>query len=179
MKITRKITTEQEIRYLHAKIGVRYWNDCKYSEDGGKTWVDSEDDTDEEGEKFKAKIPFVITEKKEHTGIYNKYVREDSYWVIVIDLEEGKVLDWPQGFAISTNFKVCDDGEYSFLDAEKKLVVNITDEYEQYYVPDFLALEDEGYGDYVYIDICADGTIKHFDLMKSRIESYFSHILDD
>ena len=37
MKITRMISTEQDIRYLRATIGVRYWVDCDYSDDNGKT----------------------------------------------------------------------------------------------------------------------------------------------
>ena len=38
MKITRTIKAEQDIRYLRATMGVRYWVDCQYSEDNGNSW---------------------------------------------------------------------------------------------------------------------------------------------
>ena len=101
---------------------------------------------------------------------------ESDYWEIIIDLDEGKVLNWPEGFCLDTHYKICDDGEYVFLDKDMNEIVNITKIYQQYYVPDFLSIEDNGYGDYVYIDINGDGTIKDFNKMKSEIESYFSNI---
>ena len=56
------------------------------------------------------------------------------------------------------------------IDKEGKEIVNITKEYNQYYVPYFLSLEDEGYGDYVYLNINGDGTIEHFERMKNMIK---------
>ena len=174
------MTVEQEIRFLVAKMGVRYFQDCSYSTDGGKTWIDSEEDTDEEGDRFRAAIPLVQEEVREYKGLYGGMRKEIChYWAITIDLNEGKVLDWPEGFAIRTNFKVCDDGEYLFFDADKNLITNITDEYDQYYVPDFLSIEDEGYGDYVYINIGPDGKIEHFDRMMREITDWFSRRDDD
>ena len=37
-------------------------------------------------------------------------------------------------------------------------------------------LEDEGYGDYVYLNINGDGTIEHFENMKKLIEEYFEKV---
>ena len=31
MKISRTVKTEQDIKYLRATMGVRYWQDCEYS----------------------------------------------------------------------------------------------------------------------------------------------------
>ena len=70
-------------------------------------------------------------------------------------------MNWPKDFCISTWFKVCDDGEYVFLGKDMNEVVNITNEYRQYYVPNFLAIEDSGYGDYVYINIDGNGNISN------------------
>lgn len=164
VRVTKPI--DIDLRYLKAKIGVRYWVDCKYSKDNGNTWYeDLGDSTDEE---VIADMPFVFSEK-------NKWYTT-NYWIITIDLDEGKVLDWPKDFMIRTNFKVCDDGEYIFLNENKEEAINITKEYDQYYVPDFLAIEDDGYGDYVYINIDGDGRIEHFDEMITRIENYFDNI---
>jgi hypothetical protein len=170
MKINMTMLVEKDIKYLKAIMGVRYWVDCAYSTDNGETWNNDFEDTNEESERIMKLTPCVV---RKDIGY-----RESDYLELIIDLENGKVLNWPEGFCLSTNYKVCDDGDYSFLDADMNEVINITKEYKQYYVPDFLALEDEGYGDYVYINILGDGSIENFSLMKSRIEDYFDDIND-
>ena len=166
MNIKMKATVDQEVRYLKASLGVRYWVDCKYSEDNGQTWHKNFDDTAEENERTKNLTPCVV---RKDIG-YN----ESDYLELIIDLEEGKVLNWKDGFCLNTYYKVCDDGEYVFLDGNMNEVVNITKEYEQYYVPEFLSIEDHGYGDYVHINIDGTGHIEHFEAMKSEIENYFN-----
>ena len=64
------------------------------------------------------------------------------------------------------------------MDENKEEVVNITDKYDQYYVPNFLSIEDDGWGDYVYLNIDNQGNIEHFDIMKEKIKEYFDE-LDD
>lgn len=170
MEIERQTIVKEEISFLRATMGVRYWQDCDYSKDGGKIWIDPcVDDTDEESEGMREITPCVV-EKRDYRG------DPEYYWEITIDLENGKILDWPEGFCLRTHYKVCDDGEYVFLDSDMKPVVNITKEYDQYYVPNFLAIEDSGYGDYVYINIDGEGNIEHFDEMKGEIEDYFKEI---
>ena len=168
MKISRMIKSEQDIRYLRATMGVRYWMDCEYSDDNGETWHGDFDDTDEESERIMKLTPCVVRK--------NIGYRESNYLELLIDLNEGKVLNWPKGFCLKTYYKVCDDGEYVFLDENMNEVVNITKEYDQYYVPDFLAIEDRGYGDYVYININGDGSIENFNEMKDEIEYYFDNL---
>jgi len=171
MKIKRKMIVEQDIRYLKATMGVRYWEDCEYSEDNGQTWNKDFDDNDEESERIKKLTPCVVKKNvKQH---------ELDYLELVIDLNEGKVLNWPNGFCLNTHYKVCDDGEYVFLDDNMNEVVNITKEYRQYYVPDFLSIEDKGYGDYVEINIDSTGHIEHFEIMKCEIEKYFDDLNDE
>ena len=168
MKVKINIPQKVDLKYLKASMGVRYWVNCEYSTDNGKTWFDDFDDTDEESERIKNIIPFVVR-KDIGYGV-------SDYWELNIDLEKGKVIDWPKGICIKTYFKVCDDGEYVFLDKDKNEIVNITNAYEQYYVPDFLALEDSGYGDYVIINIDGEGNIEHFNTMSQRIVEYFEDI---
>jgi hypothetical protein len=170
MKVTRIVKTEQDVKYLKASLGVRYWINCEYSQDNGETWINGNtlSDTDEESERIMNLTPCVV---KKNIGY-----RENNYLELIIDLENGKVLNWPEGFCLNTNYKVCDDGEYSFLDFDMNEIVNITKEYKQYYVPDFLAIEDDGYGDYVCININGDGTIQNFDKMKNKIQNYFNDI---
>ena len=168
MEIERITKVKQDIKYLRATMGVRYWVDCDYSDDNGQTWHGDFDDTEEESDRIMKLTPCVV---KKNIGN-----RESNYLELIIDIDNGKVLNWPKGFCLNTNYKVCDDGEYVFFDENMNEVVNITKEYDQYYVPDFLSIEDEGYGDYVYIDIDGDGNIKHFDKMKEGIQDYFDNI---
>lgn len=166
MKIIINKPREYDIKYLKATMGVRYWVDCDYSEDNGNTWNLNFPDTDEESDRIMKLTPCVV---RKDIGY-----KESNYWEIIIDLETGKVLNWPLWFCLRTHYKVCDDGEYVFLDKDMNEVVNITKEYKQYYVPDFLAIEDSGYGDYVAININGDGSIQHFAEMQSEIKRYFS-----
>lgn len=85
------------------------------------------------------------------------YIDRDGVrrWKIAIDLESGKVHDWPEGITANVYYKVCDDGIYTFVD-EKFSELAVYDGY----VPDFLAIYDEGYGDYIYIEIDEKGYIK-------------------
>lgn len=171
IEFTEKVT--KEIKYLRATMGVRYWQDCDYSTDG-ENWIDAAlDDTDEENDRMMEITPCVV---KKDIGY-----KPSEYWELVIDIDNGKVVNWPENydFWVNTHYKVCDDGEYVFLDKDFKEVVNITDKYDQYYVPDFLALEDSGYGDYVYLNIDNKGNIEHADVMLRRIKEYFEDIEND
>ena len=158
-----------DFKYLKAKLYVRYWVDCRYSVDGGETWIYNLEDNENSDKKVFYDLPCTYSE-------WDAKDNQIRYIQLIIDLETGKVVNWTNNVLLETHFKVCDEGEYSFLDKSFNEVINITDEYDQYYVPDFLSLEDEGYGDYVYIDIMKDGTIKHFDLMKDRIIKYFNDL---
>jgi len=40
-------------------------------------------------------------------------------------------------------------------------------------------MEDEGYGDYVYLNINGDGTIEHFERMKKLIKEYFENVINE
>lgn len=168
MEIRRKVIVAQQVRYLKATMGVRYYVDCEYSTDNGKTWNENFEDTDEESERIKKLTPCVV---KKDIGY-----KVDDYLELTIDLNEGKIVNWPDGFCLKTYYKVCDDGEYVFLYENGKEAVNITKKYHQHYVPDFLSLEDTGYGDYVCLNINGDGTIEHFEKMKKLIEEYFENV---
>lgn len=168
MKISRTVKTEQDIKYLRATMGVRYWQDCEYSTDGVNYIDPNVEDTDEESENMKKITPCVV---RKDIGY-----KPSDYWEIVIDIDNGKVLNWPDNFWLKAQYKVADDGEYVFLDENMNEVVNITDKYDQYYVPGFLSLEDNGYGDYVYLNIDNKGNIEHAEDMRDEIRYYFDEI---
>ena len=69
MEIRRKIVCVQQARYLKATMGVRYYVDCEYSTDNGKTWNKNFEDTEEESERIKKLTPCVV---KDNIGCTTK-----------------------------------------------------------------------------------------------------------
>ncbi len=83
--------------------------------------------------------------------------RSGDLWAPVIRLADGLVMDWPQGTTADVHFKVCDNGDYWLLDADRKRVAK----WSGCYVPNkFLCHGDTGYGDYIIFKVGADGLIE-------------------
>lgn len=85
--------------------------------------------------------------------------RNGEKWCPVIRLADGVVENWPAGTTADVYYKVCDQGEYWLANAEGKRLFKWRGDY----VPDaWLAHGDErGYGDYIILDIDANGRIQH------------------
>ena len=81
-------------------------------------------------------------------------LRDGERWRLKIDLSTGKIDGWPECVTAQTHYKVCDDGVYSLIGGDGAEVVK-----KDGYVPDMLAPQDDGYGDYVILDIGPDGVI--------------------
>ena len=82
--------------------------------------------------------------------------RNGDLWVPTIRLSDGKVMDWPEGVTARVYYKVCDEGEYWLRSATRRLF-----KCRDYYVPDsYLCHGDEGFGDYIILNIGPDGIIK-------------------
>ena len=82
-------------------------------------------------------------------------LRSGDMWKITIDLDEGRILDWPSGTTAKVYYKVCDAGIYSLLDSDKKPVLTLND-LDLDYVPSCIG----EYGDYVNLEINEEGFIK-------------------
>ena len=121
-------TREIEVTHLHARCGVRYWEDAT---------VNGEEDTDG------GLIP----------------LREGDCWCPTIELDTGKVKDWPNGVTADIHYKVCDAGEYQLLNADGITVVE-----KDGYVPNIMSPCGEGYGDYVIMEIDGEGQIQNWDV---------------
>ena len=95
------------------------------------------------------------------------YVRETSakvcgkkrrdIWCPTIDLDTGKILNWPEGTTARLHYKVCDDGDYALLDADFGTVKSING-----YVPDIMCPGGGDGDDYVVMTIGADGVIANW-----------------
>ncbi|MCK9549160.1 hypothetical protein [Aquamicrobium sp.] len=134
------------VKYLRARCGVRYW------EDGT---VNGEEDADG------SRIPC-----REGTAADNDHFGGGN-WRPVIDLDTGKIEGWPEGTIASIHYKVCDDGDYELLDEERNVVKAIDG-----YVPSIMCPEGQGHGDYVIMEIAADGTIANWRADLSDFEEY-------
>ena len=157
---TITVIEPSDVKYLRANVGPRYWEDSE---------VNGEEDISYE-EQCKGKQPHIPL------TVYNdemakKRPNESYRWDITIDLNELKVLNWPEGTTALIHYKVCDDGTYYLLDSDKNILME-----KNCYVPTFLSYIGEGYGDYVIMSINKNGYLEHFP--KHRIEYLIQEIID-
>ena len=92
--------------------------------------------------------------------------RDKDTWAPVIDLATGKIEGWPEGTAADIHYKVCDDGCYSLLDADKEVVTS-----KDGYVVNMMCPEGKGYGDYIIMKVGADGTIANWKVDLREFEA--------
>lgn len=123
-------------RYLRARCNVRYWED---------TYVNGEKDHDG------SRIPC-----REGTPADNNRLG-GGVWVPVIDLHEGRIENWPAGTTAKILYKVCDEGLYEWLDADRNVVHSING-----YVPRIMCPSKEPDGDIVVMNVGIDGAIENW-----------------
>ena len=77
---------------------------------------------------------------------------------LLINIENGHIENWPDGKTGDfRTVKIVDTGHYELLDiAQRKLRVLDS------YVPEFLSIEDKGYGDYLEFEVDSKGYIKNW-----------------
>jgi len=84
--------------------------------------------------------------------------KDGDRWKPIIDLNSGHILNWEVGITAEVYAKVCDDGNYYLIDENNEIVAKI----EQDYVPKILCPKENGYGDYIIMDINKYGFISDF-----------------
>ena len=142
--ITVTTKTKVAVEYLRARCGVRYWEDATVN-----------GETDEDG----SRIPC-----REGTAADNDD-RGGGDWCPTICLATGKIEGWPDGATADIHYKVCDDGDYALLDADRNVVKAIDG-----YVPSIMCPGGTGYGDYVIMTVNADGIIEDWRVDLSAFE---------
>lgn len=113
---------------------------------GVRYWEDSEVNgvADEKGEL----MPFI----------------KETRWCPIIEIESGKVIDWPIGTTAKIHYKICDDGRYSLV-YEGITILSFDG-----YVPEIACPEGEGYGDYIIMNIDENGLIANWSKNPSVTE---------
>lgn len=79
---------------------------------------------------------------------------EKWYWCPIIDVETGQIMNWEKGLEASIHYKVCDECGLTIMKGDNVLYD------DEDYVPEFLCPKEEGYGDYIIMDIDKEGYIK-------------------
>ena len=125
MKARLKIEKEFEVKEIHVRANVRYWEDSTIN-----------DVPDENGDI----MPF----------------RVGDLWCPVIDIDSGKIKDWPEGTTAEVRYKVVDQCGWGIVDETGEEIITVSDEY----VPESLYPKENGYGDYIIMDIDGNGQIQ-------------------
>jgi NAD+ synthase len=113
--------------------------ELRYPEDGK---VNGEQDDEDN-----PKMPLMFKDKKAQCG---------WVWKLDINIKTGEVIGWPKEVKADVHYKVCDCCRIKYKGKEY---------YD--YVPSFLEINDEGYGDYIILTI-ADGKIVDWSESKCR-----------
>ncbi len=107
-----------------------------------------------------------------------KQGKHSFLWKPVIDIDEGKIVDWPNGTTAETNYKSVDCNRICFYDENEELISwfdkREQEEVKEYegYVPEILDCVGDGYGDYVQMKIDKNGYIENFN--KEDINQIFN-----
>lgn len=136
MKKTILTPQEIEITFAVCQIFARYWED---SEVNG-----------EEDDATKPKMPCI--ENVEHY-----YMKNRLAWCPIIDLDKGQIVNWTKGTTASIHYKSCDGNVVELQDPNRNTIKDYNG-----YVPNFLCPKEDGWGDYVIMDIDENGFIKNF-----------------
>jgi len=80
-------------------------------------------------------------------------------WKPIIDIDKGIITNWKQGTTASIHYKVCDCCGWDLLDE----IGNIILQAEDGYVPSTLCPSENGYGDYIIMNIDASGCIQDWE----------------
>ncbi|MCP4709872.1 MAG: hypothetical protein GY869_14715 [Planctomycetes bacterium] len=94
-------------------------------------------------------------------------LRQGNMWSATIEIDTGRILDWPLGERGKFSMKVCDEGVYRLLDKDKKEVLPSLEDY----VPNDII--PGSYGDYVDLIIGIDGIITNW-LENPRISEFMT-----
>jgi hypothetical protein len=90
---------------------------------------------------------------------------DGEYWQVLINVDTGFIENWPPGNVAKISAKVCDDGWYSLLDENKQEIKTIDG-----CVLDCLAIGENGYGDYIFLNIDEGGKIKNW---KPKLDEFY------
>lgn len=84
--------------------------------------------------------------------------KKDYMWCPIIDLDTGIITNWRKGVHANIHYKVCDAGCYYLQDADGNTILSI----ENDCVPAMMCPKDNGYGDYIIMEVDTSGQIANW-----------------
>ena len=94
--------------------------------------------------------------------------KSGGMWMPKIDVETGVITNWEDGKSAFIHYKVCDQCSWQLLDEQGFIVVDVENEY----VPETLAPEGKGYGDYIKMRVDENGKIANW---KFKAKEFFKN----
>lgn len=101
----------------------------------------------------------------------NKDKHGELCWNPIINLDNGQIVNWQKGTTASIHYKSVDGNYVDIIDRNTDTIK----EYEGY-VPKFLCPKEDGWGDYVIMDIDENGFIQDF---NNNLDDIFQDRDDD
>lgn len=87
-------------------------------------------------------------------------------WCPIIDIDSGIITNWAKGVEAKINYKVCDEFSYVLKDINGEIICSESDNY----VPSTMAIRENGYGDYIILDIDFNGKIDNWEFKEKDFE---------
>jgi hypothetical protein len=94
--------------------------------------------------------------------------REYDMWNILIDNKTGIIKNWPKNKTANVHYKICDAGNYYFIDENFNELYSL----ENDYVPRFLSPKENNFGDYIILDIDNNGKIEDWKVINELPEGF-------
>jgi len=102
-------------------------------------------------------IDFPVYDDEEESQIpHGSPMRHGDRWTAIVEIDSGRVLDWPIGKSLEFYEKITDGGTYKLLDPTLSVIAKI----EENYVPNDLI--PGKYRDYIHLIINESGIITNW-----------------
>jgi hypothetical protein len=92
--------------------------------------------------------------------------KNGDIWNPFIDIDSGVIVNWDKGVKANIHYKVCDECGYDLLDTNGDVIIS----FEDGYVPRTLSPKENGYGDYIKMDIDENGKIANWKFRKEDFD---------
>jgi len=97
--------------------------------------------------------------------------KEGDVWCPEILVDSGRIINWQLGKTAVINYKTCDDNQYELVDHNKNSILK-----KEGYVLNCLSITDNGYGDYIKMNINEHGFIENWNFTQSDVNDMINGI---
>lgn len=91
--------------------------------------------------------------------------KDGDYWCPKINIDTGTIVNWKEGVTASIHYKVCDEGTYDITDHDGYIITR-----KNGHVPRIMSPEENGFGDYIIMEVLPNGFIKNWEINWSGFD---------